>query len=145
MSGNVVRLSDFLGKTVIIDFWATWCTPCIKAFPAMQTAMKELENQNVKFLFINTFESEIKRIEGENNLSQNIEKIIKSRKLENFHILFDSLIENINQTANDYHITSIPAKIIIDKNGNIRHRSSGFSSSESLIEELKTVVSIINE
>ncbi|MCP9746273.1 hypothetical protein EGI24_06180 [Lacihabitans sp. CS3-21] len=145
LSGNVVRLSDFLGKTVIIDFWATWCTPCIKAFPAMQTAMKELENQNVKFLFINTFESEIKRIEGENNLSQNIEKIIKSRKLENFHILFDSLIENINQTANDYHITSIPAKIIIDKNGNIRHRSSGFSSSESLIEELKTVVSIINE
>lgn len=145
LEGNKVQLSDFKGKIVILDFWATWCGPCIKAFPAMQIVKNELVDQNVKFLFIDTLEEVIVRNEGEKTLYEKIRKIIQSRNLNDFHILIDPLVDNLNQTAKMYKVSSIPAKIVIDKYGKIRYVSTGFSSNESLIKEIKTVVSIINE
>jgi hypothetical protein len=53
--GKTVRLEDYKGKIIVLDFWATWCGPCISSFPGMQKAVdKYKENPNVKFLFVNT-------------------------------------------------------------------------------------------
>ncbi|WP_431294699.1 TlpA family protein disulfide reductase [Pedobacter sp. P26] len=58
INGKEVSLSDFKGKTIVLDFWATWCGPCKKSLPAMQMMVNKYKNDpTVKFLFIHTWET----------------------------------------------------------------------------------------
>ncbi len=58
LEGNEVSLENLKGKTVILDYWATWCGPCIASFPGMQRAVdKYKDDESVQFLFINSWES----------------------------------------------------------------------------------------
>ena len=57
INGNMVSSESLIGKVIYIDVWATWCGPCKKSFPALQDAVNEYkDNENVRFLFINTWE-----------------------------------------------------------------------------------------
>jgi cytochrome c biogenesis protein CcmG/thiol:disulfide interchange protein DsbE len=57
LEGNEVSLANHRKKVAVLDFWATWCAPCIKSFPAMQMAVdKYKRDPDVTFLFITTWE-----------------------------------------------------------------------------------------
>jgi len=133
IDGKSVSLSDFKGKTVIVDFWATWCSPCVKSFPVMQKAQTKLtKNNDVKFLFINTWE----RVE---NKKKNAKDFLKKTNYP-FHVLMDES----NEVVAEFGVEGIPTKFIVDKNGNIRFKSVGFSGSEEeLINELGQMISMI--
>lgn len=133
LSGKSVKLSDFKGKTVILDFWATWCGPCLQSFPAMQKAIESFQvNENVKFIFANTWE----RVD---NKLENAQKFIKENNYP-FHVLMDDQ----NEVVAKYNVQGIPTKFIIDKNQNIRFESVGFSgNTDELVEELQLMVSMI--
>lgn len=47
MNGKEIRLSDFKGKTVLVNFWATWCAPCVKEFPSLGGLVKKMDGQVV--------------------------------------------------------------------------------------------------
>jgi len=51
LNGRVVDFSEYKGKTVFINFWATWCRPCREEMPSIQKAMEILKNENIQFLF----------------------------------------------------------------------------------------------
>ncbi|MCH7773252.1 MAG: TlpA family protein disulfide reductase [Bacteroidetes bacterium] len=133
IDGNKVSFDDYKGKIIIIDFWATWCGPCLASFPGMKKAVEKYENDSwVKFLFINTWE----RVEEK---TKNAADFIAKNDYP-FHVLMDE----DNKIIEKYKVSGIPTKFIIDSEGNIRFKSIGFAGSDDkLVEELSTMVSLI--
>ena len=133
LEGKSVSLGDFKGKTVILDFWATWCGPCKKSFPAMKMAVEKFkDNPNVIFLFVNTWE----RV---NDKKKNAADFVEKNNYP-----FEVLLDKENKVVANYNVTGIPTKFIIDKNGNIRFKSVGFSGKDDeLVEELSTVIALV--
>jgi thiol-disulfide isomerase/thioredoxin len=129
LSGKKFKLSELKGKTVILDFWATWCGPCIMAMPGMQKAAEKYKNDpNVVFGFVNTFE----RV-GQENWKNHVNKFVTNRGF----VFMDPLLDTNNETSQAYGVQGIPAKFCIDKDGKIKHKGSGYlGSTDAVFNEM---------
>jgi thiol-disulfide isomerase/thioredoxin len=129
LSGKKFKLSELKGKTVILDFWATWCGPCIMAIPGMQKAAEKYKNDpNVVFGFVNTFE----RV-GQENWKNHVNKFVTNRGFT----FMDPLLDTNNETSQAYGVQGIPAKFCIDKDGKIKHKGSGYlGSTDAVFNEM---------
>jgi thiol-disulfide isomerase/thioredoxin len=113
--GNVVTLDQFEGKVVMIDFWETWCTPCLKAFPSMSKAMNDYPNDFV-VLAVNL---------GESDQDSDVERFRNSNPDYPFVWLKDSEL-----LANQLQVPGIPFKVFISPDGNYHSHELGLSGSE---------------
>jgi thiol-disulfide isomerase/thioredoxin len=124
LNGKEVSLSDFKGKKVFLNFWATWCPPCKAEMPDIEKFYQETKDSNLVILAVNLGEDK-----------QTVKSFIDKNKY-NFNILLDS-----NQdVAVKYNIVSIPTSFFIDKDGNIVSKKIGAMS----IEEMKSYVNSLN-
>ncbi len=133
LDGKEVSLASLKGKTVVIDFWATWCKPCIASFPAMQKVVDHYAgNKDVKIYFINTWQREPNKVALVNNF-------FKSKPFR-----FDVLMDADDKVVKDFKIGGIPAKFVIDKHGNIRFHSSGDTGDlAKTFEEMKVMIDLV--
>ncbi len=139
LDGENISLGDLKGKTVILDFWATWCGPCKVSFPGMQQVVEKYkDDESVVLLFVDTFE------DGENR-EKKVAKFIKDNNYD-FHVLIDEKVEDSNdyEVAKKYGITGIPTKIIIGPTGKINFRAVGFSgNTDKLKQEMDLMIDLL--
>lgn len=110
LSGKRVSLESMSGKVVVLDFWATWCAPCIAAMPAMEKLSKR--HPEVVFLFIATQENGTDAI-------QRVKTYVKKHQFP-LNVLMDQPMLNnpkIFSVANAYKVKGIPAKMVNSPTG----------------------------
>ncbi|MBO9632381.1 MAG: redoxin domain-containing protein [Chitinophagaceae bacterium] len=134
LAGKNVDLAKLKGRVVVLDFWATWCGPCVASFPVMQAAVDKYKGQAVDFLFINSWESQPE----EQKRKEIVEKFAAKKGLR-FDILMDTPKSGDPikyDVIEQYKVKGIPAKFIIDKKGVVRYALTGFDGNfdASLVE-----------
>ncbi len=103
LDGRTISLSDYEGKTVVINFWGIWCPYCVQEMPAFYTATQEYTD--VVFLMINT---------SQNLGHEDPEDIYEF--LDENKMSFDTIVLN-DSTATLYGIRSFPSTLVINKDG----------------------------
>ena len=135
LNGKRVSLRDLRGKVIVLDFWATWCAPCIAAMPAM----KQLSNKHpqVVFLFIATQENGA-------DATQRVKAYVKKHQFP-LNVLMDQPMFNnpkIFSVANAYKVKGIPAKMVIDQQGKLRFATNGYTTDAELVNELEAMITL---
>ena len=119
--GKSIKLSDYKGKVILINFFATWCGPCMKEMPYIQKDLWEKLKNNDKFIILSF---------GRDHSQEEANKFIESKKFT-FPIFADKDKSIYNLFATKY----IPRNYLIDSKGKVIYASTGFSEKE--FEELK--------
>lgn len=134
-NGKTVSLKSLKGKIVFIDFWATWCVPCVASFPGMQKAVDYYKGDtSVVFMFVHTAEKNA-------NATEEAKKMIASKK-HRFDVYMDlkDKATGKNPMMSAFRVTNLPTKLVIDPNGVIRYRTAGYIGVDEAIPEIKTMI-----
>ena len=112
MDGNVVRLSDLRGQPVVLNFWATWCQPCIKSIPLLNEMSDDFGNLGVNFIGVS--------VDGPRNQSK-IKPIIQSMGI-GYPIIRDMDSELMSELG----VTAVPTLLVYDSEGELLFYHEGF-------------------
>jgi peroxiredoxin/YHS domain-containing protein len=105
LAGEKVRLADFKGKVILVDFWATWCKPCIEAMPAMQKLHEKYADRGLAMLGVSIDEKGAKVVAP----------FVQKRKFT-----YPMFVDGGDDPAwKSFGVRSIPALFLIDKEGRI--------------------------
>ena len=127
MDGEEVHLSDYFGKPVVLNFWATWCGPCQMEMPYFDTAYKKY-SEDINFLFIDLTDGSRDTVESA--------KAFIDEKGFSFPIGFDTEYDG----TYTYGVSSIPMTLFIDKDGVIQAYQIGTIDESVLNEQLELLV-----
>lgn len=106
LAGKSVSLKDFRGeKIVVLDFWASWCRPCLRAIPELNRIQKDYDEKDVQVLGINYQETPAAVLS------------VKKKYMVKYPILLDSS----GSVAKEYRVTGIPNLILVDKDGVVQY------------------------
>ena len=120
LRGSPAKISDYRGKVILLNFWATWCTPCKKEMPEIQAAYEAFRDKNFVVLGVNFGEK-----------PKEVERLVKEMGLT-FPILLDRKVT----VAERHDVVSLPVTFFIDPKGIIKERVFGGTLTKEDIEEV---------
>ena len=114
LDGSTVSMSDLKGHVTVLDFWATWCGPCVASLPLLDQTNTDLAGKDVKIYAINAAEPKA-----------TVEKFMTSKKLT-----LPVLLDSDGATGTKYMANAIPETVVIGKDGVVKKVFIGFSGDE---------------
>jgi thiol-disulfide isomerase/thioredoxin len=118
---KTIQLSQYKGKVVYLDFWASWCDPCKRSFPWMNELQTIYGDDGFRIIAVNLDESR-------NDANEFLKKMPAK---------FDIAFDKSGRTAESYNLKAMPSSFLIDRNGNLVHKSLGYRAEEKKILEKK--------
>ncbi|RFS19267.1 AhpC/TSA family protein [Chitinophaga silvatica] len=126
-SGKAVSIKDFAGKVIVLDFWASWCAPCIGYIPKMREHYNKYKDQGVVFLSVSVDDS-----------PEKWKKAMDEQKMEWNQVLAAGAFSPTEGIRPIFNIKSIPYLIVVDQQGKIAAPLDAYHKDEvaSVIEKL---------
>ena len=121
---GTIKLSDFKGKAVYLDFWASWCGPCKQSFPWMNDMQSRYGNKGLQVVAINVDQK-----------GEDAKAFLKDNRAT-FEVVFDQA----GKTPRSYAIKGMPTSVLIGPDGKVQLIHSGFRSAER--EELERQIKL---
>jgi peroxiredoxin len=107
--GEQVRLADYRGKPLIVNFWATWCPPCRAEMPSLQRAWEQVRGDGIELVAINVGESES----------------TIQRFLEQVPISFPLPMDRDSKVVQEWPIRGLPTTFVVDPEGRLAYKAAG--------------------
>lgn len=125
VDGDVmVRLSDYRGKIVMVDFWSSWCPPCRQESPALAAAYKDFRDQGVEFIGIAIWD-----VDSE------------TRKFRDaFGLEYPIVVDSNGSVAVDWGVVGLPEKFFVDREGKVVKKYAGPMTRDRLGLELRAML-----
>ncbi len=111
-------LEQYRGKVVVVNFWATWCPPCVEELPSLENAWQRYRQQGLVVLAVSGEESDV--------VSSFLERLPSD-------ITFPVLIDGDMKSGNRWQIRGLPTTVVVDRSGDVHWRAEGqldFSASD---------------
>ena len=121
LDGETVKLSDYKGKRVMLNFWATWCPPCRAEMPDMQ---KFQENKDVQVLAVNLTETE--------SDPNNVQKFV-----DELNLTLTTPMDTESAVSNEYNVVAYPTTYMIDSNGRIQFIMMGAMNYDFMVQQFE--------
>lgn len=122
LDGKTVKLSDYKGKVVMINFWASWCGPCRQEMPLLETMAKDLEKAGFVLLGV--------------NLDEEVDDA--KEFLESTPVTFTVLLNPDQSVAELYKNEAMPSSYFVDRDGNLAYLHKGYRKGEE--EDYRKVI-----
>jgi len=103
--------SEYRGKVVLLNFWATWCPPCRREMPSMERLYKKYQDKDFSVIAVNQMEDE--------------DKIFAFTGTLETQLTFNILLDTKSTVSRNYDVRGLPTTYLIDKQGRIRYRAVG--------------------
>ena len=116
LDGKNVNLSDYQGSPLVIDFWSSWCGPCIKEASILSEAEKEWSFRGIKFIGIAVWDE-----------SDQIKEFMNK-----YNIQYDIVIDKNGSTAVDFGVIAVPEKFFVTSDGSFAFKINGPNNKKSL-------------
>ncbi len=109
LSGQTRSLDELAGKVVLVNFWASWCTPCIQEMPSLKRLTKEMGDESFAIISVNVGEAK-RRVQA------NVKRL---------DISFPVLLDKDKAVFHSWGASVLPTAYLLDRNGQIRFRAHG--------------------
>ena len=123
--GNPVRLSDYLGKPIVLNFWASWCGPCQMEMPHFEQAYLDM-GEDIHFVMVN--------MTGGRETQKSAQEFLDETGYT-FPVFFDLDME----AAYNYGVYSLPMTVFIDEAGNVQDLAIGAIDEATLLSKIGTI------
>jgi peroxiredoxin len=127
-TGENLKLSEYRGDVVMINFWASWCAPCRQEMPLLEELYKKYSNLGFTLLAVN--------VEEDSSKADDL--------LRDIAVTFPVLFDNTNKVSKLYKVVAMPSTVVIDRDGNMRYLHRGYLPGYE-VEYQKQVKELIRE